>query len=74
MEAVIYIVIGVTIGVIVSLLLFSRLRIGTLRIGRDEDGFEYPYLEYNSHRDRERVSKCSYVVLKVGQGVDLSQK
>lgn len=73
MEAVLFIL-GLVLGLVIAFVRTRRILVGTIRTARDEDGFEYPYLELNSRNDYDKISKCKYVLMRVGRGVDLSQK
>lgn len=66
-------IIGLLLGGIITAIGVHRLRVGTIRIARDEGGIDYPYLEFNSQKDKEGLSKRKLVLMRVAPGPDLSR-
>ena len=66
-------IIGLLLGGIITAIVVHRLRVGTIRIARDEGGIDYPYLEFNSQKDKEGLSKRKLVLMRVAPGPDLSR-
>lgn len=66
-------IIGLLLGGIITAIGVHRLRVGTIRIARDECGIDYPYLEFNSQKDKEGLSKRKLVLMRVAPGPDLSR-
>ena len=66
-------IIGLLLGGIIAAIGVHHLRVGTIRIARDEGGIDYPYLEFNSQKDKEGLSKRKLVLMRVAPGPDLSR-